>query len=632
MIQNKDYRFPVSISKETFVDKIISGAMIGSNTSENKEIRKQYGYKGSDTIHYQKTYVTSEELLDYLLNGHVICHIFASDLFTKSFKNNSNFKCAYMIGVDIDDTQYTVEEFIDKLSFKPTFFYTSYSNMKNGNGARFRLVYVVNTRQSGPPIKNPYLFRYCVYCLNTIIERDTNEVIKDKCNQNCSQYFNGTNKDNEDIILEHGITNYVYELEDFGINAEGFKDFLINYCYYKTANKEHTRGMLDLLNRIFKIKCIYDSSIMMFVETPDNDSECQTTGIIPQEKTKCSNWFVNLLKRKGFEGYETVLKLYRHKFPYIYRKEKDEWIDNLYQFVDNDYFSLYYNYNIVKDGNQRRKKLYERMCLRRILYPNADADTLLFNAFIDVCRFFEVDNDLTIECLVRNVESVMSMSIEDIQNNFKQAIEELQETRRPKCGIILKRGVCFGAVETNKKLREIRWNIIAESYKTNSSLQENLIFINDCLGISVSRSTLYRFCKERNYRTSIDTKNRLTDEELLELIDTNLSERKNMKFLKDNDICVGNKRMRKLLKQKRDNECSRCLNTQGKTNVDDGAVVVSMHKETLERTECDCHTNSDCLCERGKGVKKDYNFDGIFEIANRIVSDPSYYKQIKECV
>ena len=562
MIQNKDYRFPVSLSKETFVDKIISGAMIGSNTSENKEIRKQYGYKGSDTIHYQKKYVTSEELLDYLLNGHVICHVFASDLFTKSYKKNSNFKCAYLIGVDIDDTQYTVEEFIDKLSFKPTFYYTSYSNMKNGNGARFRLVYVINARQSGPPIKNPYLFRYCVYCLNSIIERDTDEVIKDKCNQNCSQYFNGTNKDNKDIILEHGITNYVYELEDFGINAEGFKDFLINYCYYKTANKEHTRGMLDILYRIYKIKCIYDSSKMMFVETLDNDSEYQTAEIIPQEQTKCSNWFVNLLRRREFEGYETVIKLNRHKFPYIYRKEKDEWIDNLYQFVDKDYFSLYYNYNKVKDGSQRRKKLYERMCLRRILYPNANADTLLFNAFIDVCRFFEVDNDLTIDCLVRNVESAMSMSIEDIQSNFKEAIEELQKTRRPKNGIILKRGVCFGAVEISKKLKEIRWNIIEDAYNPELSIKENLIFLNDCLGISISRPTLYRICKERNLITSTNTKNVVTDEEVLELIDTSLSERKNMNILKDNDICVGNKRMRKLLKQKRDNESCRSLNTK----------------------------------------------------------------------
>lgn len=32
-------------------------------------------------------------------------------------------------------------------------------------------------------------------------------------------------------------------------------------------------------------------------------------------------------------------------------------------------------------------------------------------------------------------------------------------------------------------------------------------------------------------------------------------------ILKDNDICVGNRRMRKLLKQKRDNE-SCCLNTK----------------------------------------------------------------------
>ena len=75
MKEDKEYRFPISISKEAFTDKIIASAMIKESSKENKAIRKQYGLS---SIHYYRTEVNSEDLLNYLLDGHCVCHLYKS--------------------------------------------------------------------------------------------------------------------------------------------------------------------------------------------------------------------------------------------------------------------------------------------------------------------------------------------------------------------------------------------------------------------------------------------------------------------------------------------------------------------------------------------------------------------------
>ena len=82
---NKEYRIPVSVSDESFVDKTISGAMIGTNTKENVEIRKKYGFKGNSTIHFRQTEVTPNECLNLLKKGHSMCNIFEYNKDKKTF-------------------------------------------------------------------------------------------------------------------------------------------------------------------------------------------------------------------------------------------------------------------------------------------------------------------------------------------------------------------------------------------------------------------------------------------------------------------------------------------------------------------------------------------------------------------
>ena len=100
--------------------------MIGStiNNPQNRKIRKEYGFRPNRGVGYKKGTFTPQELLDKLTEGHVFCHIFdptrcrrrKDGSFGNSQKKNENFRCSYIIGVDIDETKYkTAEDFIMKL-------------------------------------------------------------------------------------------------------------------------------------------------------------------------------------------------------------------------------------------------------------------------------------------------------------------------------------------------------------------------------------------------------------------------------------------------------------------------------------------------------------------------------------
>lgn len=568
---DKDYTFEVSLSKDAYADKIISAAMIGSSKNEeNRKIRKEYGFPANKGIGYTRTTTNAESLLNALLDGHVFCHLFnpattrKDGSFGSSEKKDENFEGSYVIGVDIDHTSYnTVEMFVSQLSLKPTFYYTTYSNLKEDKGARFRLIYVFNTK-----IENPYFYRYAAYCLNQLIEKETREKIDDDCNLRCSQYFNGTNRNNDNIILSYGLTNYVYSFEDISVSTDGYVDYLRNYCYYKTYNRDRVISISNILYNITNKFYSFNPSTTYYIELQNDNTTDKTCNInintvlnsYNTTISHCNEDFVTDMVRLD---YDEFMKHNRHKYHYYYRVEKEEWIDGIFQYIDDDYFSLYWNATTVKDGQKRRKKLFERMCLRRVINPSVDADTLLFNAYEDVHRFFEVDKDLTIDCLVKNVERVMQMDIEDIKMNYSNIIKFLK-SRRPKSGIIVRPGVTGNIAERNRVLRIIRYSLMADYYDASLTAKENVENISNNL-FRISLRTFYNFLHEFSLKT--DNK-KVTDEELKTLLDVNLSIRDNMNVLKNKGIKVGNKRVMKILNSLKDN-----ISVTNNDNADSNGIV-----------------------------------------------------------
>ena len=228
---DSNFKFSVSLSKEAFDNKEIAKAMVGSVKAnpEYRNVRKENGFDRG--VSFIETTLTSEGLLYSLLNGHCFCHIFKlldnerrkDDTFGASMKKNEKFKEAHVIGIDVDHTKYEcVEDYVAKLSLQPTFYYTSYSNLQEGKGARFRLMYVIDEK-----IDSVYMFRFVANKIINLIGKDTREVGKDErgeeyidsASNRAVQYFNGTCINNPDLIVSSGITNNIYSLNEFGADS-----------------------------------------------------------------------------------------------------------------------------------------------------------------------------------------------------------------------------------------------------------------------------------------------------------------------------------------------------------------------------------------------------------------------------
>lgn len=560
-----NFKFRVSYSDECFLNKEISNAMIGSSKSKaNRDIRKRYGYKRGVSFRQHET--NNVELLNLLLEGKVFCHNFLPEpincrkdnSFGASGKCDACFDFADVIGIDIDYTYYrTVEEYIDKLSLKPTFWYTSYSHMiydekQKYLGPKFRMIYVFEEH-----IRNPYWFRWCAKNLVDIIENDTGEKVKDKCGLLCSQYFNGTNIKTCEAV-HFGITHWIYNLGDLGVDGPttdtGFFNYLIRCCDYADHKDKHRNKIKQILDRLTDKEYFYNSATKTFEThvTQERDiisdidliddfviTDIDLTRLKFETQEILMLWDKYIDDQEKFMG-TRVWEFARQKTRNLYRIEQNKWVMDRYQIVDPSYFRLPYYHRKRYDKEHRRKTLYSRMCLRRVMYPRIGRDVIVVNTIRDIIRFFDnSDCVLNSNFILRNVESCFNKSVHEIEEIFKDLIDEYRRDTYPADGMIFKNKKCHS--------RETKFLILDEYYNDNYTISENLEYINRALWFSVSQSLLYEYCNDRGLQTC---KGKISDEELYELINPKLSARKNIDHLKEKGFKFKRERLIKLFKQK----------------------------------------------------------------------------------
>ena len=136
MIKNTHYEYEVTISSQHSTSKPTSNDI--------------------SRFKWNKTTVTTDVLIDYCVNGYAISNIYNKDSVTSTERNYDNFIGSYTVYVDVDKTQYgSMYEYIDKLTYKPTFAYYSYCDGIDKKGVisrRFRLCYVFNQMITDIPI------------------------------------------------------------------------------------------------------------------------------------------------------------------------------------------------------------------------------------------------------------------------------------------------------------------------------------------------------------------------------------------------------------------------------------------------------------------------------------------------
>ena len=295
-------------------------------------------------------------------------------------------------------------------------------------------------------ILNAVEFEYIARNITSHIEEDTGESMEDDCGTRKSQYMNGVFGNDETYR-----SDYIYSKHDF-----------------------FTGGL--------------------FYIAPEDKEEA-----IPDEVVDAAPEFdANMVNDMERLSYEEFMHYYSRNIEYFYRVERDEWIIGggcQYQFTDDGFLRLYYYREKVQDGNWRRRKMFYAASLRKLMRPNVDANTLLFNLYVDRERFYDnSDGAISITHLKRKVLTVMKMSIEELEIFCGKSIAYWKKNRPQ---IIFKRGSgSFSLSLVREIYTELRYREIDEQYDPTMSLKENIE-----AGLDVPVSTLYRYCRVRNYDT-----------------------------------------------------------------------------------------------------------------------------------
>ena len=541
MKREKDFIFTVNITAESYQNKKDASACLSSD--------------GAKAIHRKKMCffereVNVDEFLLCATNGYAFCGIYKFEPNKKywyegkdgrkfnaypyyrnktktstvgalkiDFKRDEYFTETPVVYVDIDYTEFeSMEYYIKNLQYVPTMGYYSFSDsqykidkqQKDNSkydkekgiwSRRFRLCYVFDK----PLNKGEFITASKI--LTDKISLDTNETVQDKCGEQMSQYMNGTN--NKDVFKSYIIYNY----------AELVKE---NYK-----------------NNIYNI--IEDD-----VSSINNISEKSNT--LEEDKLKPSQSFINDLKTLNPDQ---IYKKYSSKFKYIVRAEKDNW-EKGYQIVDDNYFSLWFYREPLKDGERRRRNIYERMCLRRVLVKDdTTPDEILYDAWLEVFgKYAIVDNSvepITVDNLISRVVKCYKYSLDQIEQFFEKTIKNLQSITRPKEGMIFNtKGMKRG--EWLKMKKNVKYEYLDYAYDRTKSLKDNIKH-NPLLN-GVNEKYLYEYLEERGINTK-----KYSNEDIINLLDPELSVRKNQKMLLEKyDIKVGIEKIHKLLKEKYNNK------------------------------------------------------------------------------
>ena len=551
----------MSLSKYCYFDKDSANLSIDRSIKyldgiERKELLKEvYGIQDDHILLYEDS-ISSEDCLDFLLNGGTIAQCFRipfvksvvrnckvvtfnyrrDGFFDFTIKSNTYFTEANFIGIDIDKTSYpSARDFISMLpnELQPTFWYTTYSNMqteKDGSpkGARFRMIYFLDT-----PIENIFYFKFKADYLMDTIESYTGEKINDRCGNRVSQYFNGTCIRNEDLVIDFGHTGKIFSHSELGGTEGEYYNYLTsptpcNYSmsYWKVPEHiDYLESCIAALNS----SIFYQSNPIIPIEAevsianqaPDIDKS-QRKQDLERWRSSLNQDFLKDLKKNDFNTNEALHK-YRGYLEYFYQTEIP--VECNYMFakrVPDNYFRLWYpKERLVKD---RMRTILFRMVCRRFMKPTTTPEEIIFNAAEDVRRFIDnSDGKFNWSSLTDKAFYVFSLTHQELLEIWGDSINELANITFPKSGWVFEKGITESQrkrfLGVQKEIREK--NFIREVCDDSLTVKENLKRLEE-YGLKMCEDTFTKRTKEDKERKK---------QEIYNLVNPELSVRENQKNL-----------------------------------------------------------------------------------------------------
>lgn len=520
-----------------------------SNKEEVKEALSTKKY--SQKLAFKETELSVVDFISTCSNGYAYCGLFDPKAKTNewgrldnpfysdgsmkmSYKTQEFFKGSQVVFVDIDETGYkNIQEYLDLLSWQPTIVYTTFSDSLEDR--RFRLVYVFEEVLN----KDQYTLAYKM--IADRVMNDTEEIIKDNCGALVNQYMNGTEKN-----AEMHSTNIIYSYNE-DIEKE-----------YYSVNKMNEMNYNNYINKIINNSNNTDN----ITSTTDLYHCLQKTVHLEQDTTgsydiELDSTFYSRLKwifdnpDQPFYGdyfYEPELVLQDNEgFQYADINSMSSFLPEGHSKYMDRYFKLFFHVDTVLDGHKRRKTIYSRMCLRRLMRPEATPEQIAYCAYVDIMKFMDnSDKVFDASFIKRNVKSAFKKSFQEIKDCYAGTID-YAVNNAPKKGYryYFKKGdYTTGKLQSAKQM--VISNLVMREYDPKMSVKENISYLQS-IGIDVPERTLYKYIKN----AGVDLNDAKTEKQMkiMSLMnDNNCSVRKMKEVLKKEGIKCSNELLRELIK------------------------------------------------------------------------------------
>ncbi|KAA6333327.1 hypothetical protein EZS27_018240 [termite gut metagenome] len=553
----KKFKFKTSISTKGFPNK-----------PQGKEVSQ---------IEFTEHSVSVPELLNYIKEGRPFCNVFkhTEDTFSISQKSETNFVGSYLIFLDIDNSNIPLMKYVNSLSIKPTFSFSSFRNhIHECNYVfKFKLFYVFDTE-----IKDPDYFRHLY---NSIVEKN-NLTIEDNCGRSPSQFSNGTIPS-----CDSDITNIIYSFTDFPEYKPTEKT---------PHEKKEGKSKINIT--------VVDTN---FIESLRNKTPYFE--IVKQYKNRY-NYFDHTELEFNTEGYALVPENYLT----IYRK----WYVGTFQ-KNNGEYSKFCAIHRSIDGEMRRKKLFLAALIMRKIKPNISFENLLFNLVCEVDRYYNnSDRQLNPDTLISIAQTVVSKDISEIviKSNGK---------RKPPKFVIDKTYCSLNGKKPKEYKQEVgkklSYNEIYNLYDCNISPKENLVILKE-FGIKVSIRKLYEFCKEKKINTNPKHQN------IKNIYDINLPFKTNFEIINKAGFKVSVRTLRSILKEFNITSNNRRVQDFAITTIREKSNTINIvvpannctHKKTLQQ-----------IAKKELNIKKDMITDevigNVYDCSASLVDNWKYIRK-----
>lgn len=438
---------------------------------------KSYGEKpiGKDissmTFFYEE--LTMEDFLFHLITGHSYCGIFKNEgILTIKQKRDSNYIGSQVIGIDVDHTSLSIDDFIGKLDKKPSFYYTTYNN--SDEHPRFRLIYVFDEMIEG---KENY--KMVSKSIMDTIETSVGEKVDD-CSSKSSQYFNGTDINNDKLSVKFHNYNLVYNIDDFDVVPSSFKEKDPPHkVYVEMSDVSSTRFEL---NEEFK-KDLCSLRRKDFLDKYSGIYHYVTSTLISEDTALKGYWDL-----RNIDYYEV-------------ESEKYYW---------NNESKKYFKYKVQK-GYRKTRLFYDGLTFKRILGDRLTPEYLVYLMIKDFNdNFYNGDNKYGLKEILSKVYQVLNSDIIPKKTNRKFKID-----KKYWYDLALERGydVINWSQVRSIIMNDMKDNDFSSLYDPNKSIEYNI------KNIECDKRTLIKWLKENDI--SYFTDKDLLVEEVMYLLSVN---------------------------------------------------------------------------------------------------------------